>query len=162
MHAKTLIFDGRSVLTGSVNMTHNGFENNKEHMIQIYDPETVACFVQDFEDSWAIAEEVTPEKLTAAAGRPRGKGKGRGGAAREQSAERVTREKEEAPRKSRSLSRDRERPSRTVRRSLSTELQVAQSDERGTIGKGKERGVGVAGAQSGTGRRVADDRELAA
>ena len=32
MHAKTWLLDGSVVLTGSVNLTENGFERNYEHM----------------------------------------------------------------------------------------------------------------------------------
>jgi phosphatidylserine/phosphatidylglycerophosphate/cardiolipin synthase-like enzyme len=32
MHVKCLILDEKVVLTGSVNLTHNGLENNKEHV----------------------------------------------------------------------------------------------------------------------------------
>ena len=59
MHAKTLIFDSKVVLDGSVNMTHNGFENNKEHMYRVTEPTAVAEVVADFNSIWAQAEEVT-------------------------------------------------------------------------------------------------------
>ena len=59
MHVKTLIMDGKVVLTGSVNMTHNGYENNKEHMYRIADPAAVAEVLADFERTWDEAEEVT-------------------------------------------------------------------------------------------------------
>ena len=32
MHAKTLIVDRITLLAGSVNLTHHGFESNKEHL----------------------------------------------------------------------------------------------------------------------------------
>ena len=43
------------------NMTHNGFENNKEHLIALTKPSVVAQFAADFESEWATAETVTQE-----------------------------------------------------------------------------------------------------
>jgi len=59
MHVKALCFDRKTLLTGSVNMTHNGFENNKEHMYRITEPTAVAEVLTDFESVWAQAEPVT-------------------------------------------------------------------------------------------------------
>ena len=53
-----LIFDERVVLTGSVNMTHNGLENNKEHSFRITIPSVVADVAADFEKAWLGAEPV--------------------------------------------------------------------------------------------------------
>ena len=64
MHVKTLIFDNRVVLTGSVNMTHNGHENNKEHLFRISEPRTVADVLSDFEEEWKEAEPVTEAMIT--------------------------------------------------------------------------------------------------
>ena len=61
MHAKTVVFDNKCVYTGSVNMTHNGFENNKEHLIVLTTPSVVTQFATDFESEWATAEPVTQE-----------------------------------------------------------------------------------------------------
>ena len=63
MHVKTLIFDGRVLLTGSVNMTHNGHENNKEHLFRLTEPTVVADVMKDFEKDWAAAEEVESEHI---------------------------------------------------------------------------------------------------
>jgi len=63
MHVKTLIFDRKTLLTGSVNMTHNGLENNKEHLYRIPDPHTVAEVLADFETVWATAEVVTQDMI---------------------------------------------------------------------------------------------------
>ena len=60
MHVKSLIFDEKILLTGSVNMTHNGFENNKEHLYRVAEPSAVADVLADFEKEWAGAEQVTP------------------------------------------------------------------------------------------------------
>jgi len=59
MHVKTLIIDGKILLTGSVNMTHNGHENNKEHLYRLTDPSLLADVMKDFEEEWERAEEVT-------------------------------------------------------------------------------------------------------
>ena len=58
MHVKTLLFDNEIVLTGSVNMTHNGHENNKEHMYRITEPSAVAAVIADFEADWVAATPV--------------------------------------------------------------------------------------------------------
>ena len=63
MHAKTVIFDNNCVFTGSVNMTHNGFEKNKEHLIALKIPSVVTQFASDFENEWATAEPVTQELI---------------------------------------------------------------------------------------------------
>ena len=59
MHAKSLIVDERVVFTGSVNMTHNGHENNKEHMYRIAEPSAVSDVLADFEKDWKEADIVT-------------------------------------------------------------------------------------------------------
>ena len=64
MHIKSFIFDEKVLLTGSVNMTHNGFENNKEHMYRIAEPSVVADVLADFEKEWAQADQVTPLHIT--------------------------------------------------------------------------------------------------
>ena len=63
MHVKSLIFDGAVLLTGSVNMIHNGHENNKEHLYRIAHGPTVAEVLADFEKEWAGAEMVTREHI---------------------------------------------------------------------------------------------------
>ena len=65
MHAKTLIMDGKVVLTGSMNMTHNRYENNKEHMYRITEPATVSDVQADFEKGWDEAELVTMITMNA-------------------------------------------------------------------------------------------------
>ena len=66
MHVKTLVIDNKVVLTGSVNLTHNGLENNKEHLYCITDPSAVAEVATDFEKEWQGAEIVTEEIIAAA------------------------------------------------------------------------------------------------
>jgi phosphatidylserine/phosphatidylglycerophosphate/cardiolipin synthase-like enzyme len=60
---KTLIFDEKVVLTGSVNMTHNGMEHSKEHMFRIADPKVVAEVMADFEKEWLKAEPVSQTRI---------------------------------------------------------------------------------------------------
>ena len=63
IHVKSLIFDEKVLLVGSVNMTHNGMENNKEQMFRITDPSAFADVMADFEKEWAAAEQVTSELI---------------------------------------------------------------------------------------------------
>ena len=63
MHVKALIFDSKTLLTGSVNLTHNGLENNKEHMYRISDPSAVVEVLMDFAKEWDRAETVTQELI---------------------------------------------------------------------------------------------------
>ena len=82
MHVKSLIFDGKIVLDGSVNMTHNGYENNKEHMYRIIDPRVVSAVLADFEMDWSGAECVTKHDIDSMVARSderaRSQSKGRG------------------------------------------------------------------------------------
>ena len=63
MHVKSWILDEGTMLTGSVNLTHGGFENNKEQLFKILDPAIVAQCLEDFEKSWAIAEPVSERHI---------------------------------------------------------------------------------------------------
>ena len=63
MHAKTILFDKKIVYTGSVNMTHNGMENNKEHLFRITETAAVADVLADFERDWTVAVPVTDEDM---------------------------------------------------------------------------------------------------
>jgi hypothetical protein len=56
MHVKCLIIDQKTVLSGSVNLTHNGLENNKEHLYLMTEPSLAAAVFADFEREWPIAE----------------------------------------------------------------------------------------------------------
>ena len=64
-HAKTLIIDKKLVISGSVNMTHNGHENNKEHQFRITEPKAVSEVCADFEECWEKAQVVTEEIMEA-------------------------------------------------------------------------------------------------
>ena len=63
MHVKTLVFDRKVVLTGSVNMSHNGLENSKEHLFRITVPETVEATIADFEEHWTTCQPLTMEAV---------------------------------------------------------------------------------------------------
>ena len=62
-HVKCLILDARIALTGSVNLTHNGLENNKEHLYRLTEPAFVADLLADFEKEWLSAQRVTDEEI---------------------------------------------------------------------------------------------------
>jgi len=65
MHAKTWILDGATALTGSVNLTHNGLENNKEHLFRITNPECVHDMLVSFEELWEEAQAVEQHHIDA-------------------------------------------------------------------------------------------------
>ena len=99
MHAKTLLLDRRTILTGSCNMSNNGLENNKEHMWRIQEPHCVEELLTDFEALWVVSKAVTSadiDKMTV----------------------RSAKEEDESKSSSR-------QPSRSVSRSLSAELEEA-------------------------------------
>ena len=49
MHAKSLVFDGNVAFNGSVNLTHNGMENSKEHLFRITCAAAIEDVLEDFE-----------------------------------------------------------------------------------------------------------------
>ena len=65
MHCKTMIIDRRVAITGSVNMTHNGHENNKEHQLRITYPAVVHQLLDDFESDWEASSLVSLELAEA-------------------------------------------------------------------------------------------------
>jgi hypothetical protein len=58
MHVKCLVLDETLLFDGSVNLTHNGLENNKEHLYQISEPTVVQAVLYDFEETWKVAETI--------------------------------------------------------------------------------------------------------
>ena len=62
-HAKTCVFDNKVILTGSVNMTNNGHENNKEHLLLMEEPGLVNSVMTDFWKEWGRAEVVTQVEI---------------------------------------------------------------------------------------------------
>ena len=52
------ICDGIILLTGSVNMTHNGMTNNAEQLWRMRGPQVIESAMADFERLWDKGEEV--------------------------------------------------------------------------------------------------------
>jgi phosphatidylserine/phosphatidylglycerophosphate/cardiolipin synthase-like enzyme len=63
MHCKSTIIDGRTVFTGSPNMTHNGLENNKEHFFRMTQMNVVQRMADDFESLWQASEPVNDDMI---------------------------------------------------------------------------------------------------
>jgi phosphatidylserine/phosphatidylglycerophosphate/cardiolipin synthase-like enzyme len=63
MHSKTNIVDGRILLTGSCNLTHNGLENNSEHVVRTLDKKCVEDAKKDFASLWEESREVTASMI---------------------------------------------------------------------------------------------------
>jgi phosphatidylserine/phosphatidylglycerophosphate/cardiolipin synthase-like enzyme len=59
VHIKCLIFDEEVMLSGSMNLTHNGLQNNKEHLYRLSEPDFIGEALADFEKEWLLAEPVT-------------------------------------------------------------------------------------------------------
>jgi hypothetical protein len=60
---KCFILDEEIVLTGSMNLTHNGMENNKEHLYRLSEPAFVADVLAEFEKEWLVADIVTDKEI---------------------------------------------------------------------------------------------------
>ena len=58
MHAKSWVIDKRVCLLGSVNLTHNGLENNTENLVRVAEPGCIQKACVDFEARWNEAEVV--------------------------------------------------------------------------------------------------------
>ena len=58
MHMKTWILDSEVLLTGSVNLTYNGLENNSENLVAIRTAPAVADAMLQFEEIWERAEQI--------------------------------------------------------------------------------------------------------
>ena len=63
MHAKCVIIDGKVVYTGSVNLTHNGMNMNKEHMLRVSEKLCVSEVIEDYEKTWEQAIPVGAERM---------------------------------------------------------------------------------------------------
>ena len=67
MHSKAGIFDaglpGQVMLIGTCNWTHNGFENNLEHVMMNYEAECSGEMMENFEGDWLVASPVTDEDI---------------------------------------------------------------------------------------------------
>ena len=58
--------DRQAWLTGSLNLTDNGFYNNEEEITLIIDAEAVKTAVESFEKVWVAARPVTDEDIEEA------------------------------------------------------------------------------------------------
>ena len=65
MHAKTVLIDDRAAVTGSVNLSQNGFNNYHEHLIVSDDPAVVTPLLTDFERCWTEGREVGQAEMDA-------------------------------------------------------------------------------------------------
>jgi hypothetical protein len=64
VHVKCLIFDGKVTMSGSLNLTHNGLQNNKEHLYRLSEPEFIQEMTADFEKDWTLAEAVGEREIS--------------------------------------------------------------------------------------------------
>ena len=64
LHAKTWILDDEIIITGSINVTHNGLENNKEHCFVLRSPDVVKSVSEDFEATWLTSDPVTDARMS--------------------------------------------------------------------------------------------------
>jgi phosphatidylserine/phosphatidylglycerophosphate/cardiolipin synthase-like enzyme len=64
MHVKGLMIDQKTLLTGSVNLTHSGRENNEEHLFLMTEPSLVAAVQEEFEREWLKAEPVAEPEIS--------------------------------------------------------------------------------------------------
>ncbi|MDX2139272.1 MAG: phospholipase D-like domain-containing protein [Chloroflexota bacterium] len=53
LHHKVFIIDGRTVITGSFNISQNAVESNDESLVIITDPDLAAEYVREFDRRWA-------------------------------------------------------------------------------------------------------------
>ncbi len=56
LHAKELLIDGRLLIHGSMNLSTNALDNNREIGILIDDPEVIKTFARQFERDWEKGE----------------------------------------------------------------------------------------------------------
>lgn len=57
LHGKLIIVDGERAYVGSVNLTKNSFDKNREVGIIVSDPQIVQRFLAVFESDWRVAQE---------------------------------------------------------------------------------------------------------
>ena len=113
MHAKSWIIDQRVCLLGSVNLTHNGLENNTENLLRVTEPNCIRDASKDFEARWKEADIVDDASIKEMLEKD---------TARKEKAEAKRRAKEE-DRRSRSQSRPRS-PSRTLAPQFASVVEV--------------------------------------
>jgi hypothetical protein len=64
VHVKCLIFDEKVMMSGSLNLTHNGLQNNKEHLYRLSEPELIEDVMADFDREWMLAEGVGEREIS--------------------------------------------------------------------------------------------------
>lgn len=64
MHMKCCLCDCKVLLTRSVNLTHNGFDNSEENLIRIEEAEEVTKLSVEFERLWRESEDLRAEDLS--------------------------------------------------------------------------------------------------
>ena len=57
------VYDSEFITIGSCNWTHNGVENNKEHVVRIKAPSINWEAAADFERTWEVAQAVDAERM---------------------------------------------------------------------------------------------------
>jgi hypothetical protein len=62
-HSKSAIFDGKVLLDGSCNMTHNAFMHNIEHLIRITEPNCLQAAQASFEQHWPEGVAVDKDRM---------------------------------------------------------------------------------------------------
>ncbi len=63
MHTKAWIFDGKTLVSGSANSTHNSMENNYEHIVRITNPAVVGQAMRDHKTLWDSGKPVTQVEI---------------------------------------------------------------------------------------------------
>ena len=63
LHAKSWVLDDAVVLTGSVNLTSNGMNRNKEHMLRISTPSVVRSYAEPISEEYWESQIVAWRKL---------------------------------------------------------------------------------------------------
>jgi hypothetical protein len=51
-------------MSGSLNLTHNGLQNNKEHLYRLSEPEFIQEMTADFERDWTLGEDVGEREIS--------------------------------------------------------------------------------------------------
>lgn len=64
LHHKVIVIDNSIVITGSLNFSANADDSNEENVIILDNPEIAALYIQEFENNWAQAKDVSPGTFT--------------------------------------------------------------------------------------------------
>ena len=96
-HSKQWLIDDKVLLTGSVNLSHGGFDHNCENLVVLKDSAEVAKALAFFHELWALGTEVTEARLRTVVARQE--------AAKEKARENAKKKALSRPARSKSLSR---------------------------------------------------------